>query len=156
VNLFMCPPGYGHPGPEIESLNALLRHELAAIRAYTHALGRFDGLACHEELRRIRVQHETAADVLRDHIRNLGGEPDEGFGPSDAFAGAATPEAGADALLGALKRGEERGLAGYEALLQTEEMPQECRFVVRGELLPHCHARIDALAGLLGGPKPKG
>jgi hypothetical protein len=151
----MCPPGYGYPGPEIECLNALLRSEVAAAAAYSQALLRFDGHTCQAELRRLCEEHQAAANVLRDHIHNLGGEPDAGFGPSEAYGGPLSA-AGPEALLGALRQGEERGLAGYEAFLQAEEMPQECRFAVRGDLLPRCHEHISTLTGLLGGPKPKG
>jgi hypothetical protein len=129
VNLFMAPPGFGHPGPEAETLNALLRHELAAIQAYTQALGRFAGHPSRSDLHQIRHAHEMAADVLRDHIHNCGG---------------------------ALKVGEERRLAEYEAFLQAEEMPQECRFAVRAQLLPQCHEHIDILAGLAEGPRANG
>jgi hypothetical protein len=156
VNPFMSPPGYGHPGPEIESLNSLLRCELAAVESYTQALGRLDGLPVQDELRRIRREHETAAVLLRDQIHNLGWVADGTFGPGEAFAGPVTGAAGSEALLAALRRAEERRLADYEVFLQAEETPEECRFAVRAELLPRCHEHIDTLVGLVGGPKPKG
>jgi hypothetical protein len=140
----------------VESLNALLRCELAAVDAYTRAVGRFDGHPAQDGLRRVRHEHELAANVLRDHIHNLGGEADDGFGPREVFASAGVAAAGPEALLAALKQAEERGLADYEAFLLAEEMPEECRFAVRGELVPRCHEHIDTLAGLAGGPKPKG
>jgi hypothetical protein len=156
VNLFMATPGFGHPGPEAETLNALLRHELAAIQAYTQALGRFAGHPSRSDLHQIRHAHEMAADVLRDHIHNCGGEPDGAFGPADAFAGPVTSAGNLEAVCGALKVGEERRLAEYEAFLQAEEMPQECRFAVRAQLLPQCHEHIDILAGLAEGPRANG
>lgn len=154
MNLFMAPPGFGHPGPEVESLNALLRCELAAIEAYTQALSRFAGHPSQIDLRQVRHAHETAAGVLRDHIHNLGGEPDGGFGPGEAFAAPTTGQASLEAVFGALKKGEERRLAEYETFLQAEEIPAECRFAVRGQVLPQCHEHIDLLGELAQRSKP--
>jgi len=140
----------------VDSLIALLRSELAAAEAYSQAVGRFAGHSCQDRLRRIWREHETAAAVLRNHICNLGGDPDEASGPPDTFAASVAGAASPAGLLAALRQGEERGLADYEAVLRAEEMPAECRFAVRGELLPRRHEHIDVLADLGGSPRPKG
>src|SRR5262245_15128067 len=95
-----------------DSLNALLRGELAATEAYQQRLAKVGSDAGAEDLRRIHVEHREAANTLRQHVHKVGGKPDQDSGAWGTFAKAV--EGGAKlfantAALKALKEGEERG-----------------------------------------------
>lgn len=142
--------------PEVEAINAVLRQELAAIEMYEQILPRFNGHGFCNDLRTIRYAHETAAGALRNHVRNLGGEPVE---ESDAAVRLHSPGASTGnpaAILDELRHTEEQGVAAYERLLQREQMPKECRFAIRSELVGRCHEHIDALAGMSAALSQKG
>jgi hypothetical protein len=145
--------------PTVAALNALLRVELAAVATYDLALTRFENHAFQADLRTIRHHHESAVGVLREHVRNLGGEPAEGSAPWGEFGklvlGTAR-QSGPDALLGALQEGEEHGVNEYERILQGDELPQECRFAIRADHLPHCHEHLDTLSAMVSAATGKG
>jgi hypothetical protein len=149
----------GPKSPAIEGLNALLRGEMAAVETYDLALARFEDHPFHGDLRTIRHHHETAVSVLRDHVRNLGGESAEASGPCGEFAtlvAGAAGRIGPQAVLTALRQVEEQGVNEFEQVLQRDELPQECRFAIRAELLPCCHDHIDVLAGMASAAANKG
>jgi hypothetical protein len=148
--------GPGPLSPEVAAINAVLRVELTAIETYEQILPRFDGHPFCNDLRTIRYAHETAAGALRNHVRNLGGEP---VAESDAAVRLHSPAASTGnptAILDELRRTEEQGVAAYERLLQREQMPEECRFAIRCELVGRCHEHVDALAGMSRALSQKG
>jgi len=137
--------------PEVGALNTLLRREQAAVATYDSALAHFEDHAFYVDLRTIRYHHQLAAGALRDHITNLGGDPAADAGdwpPVDSDAPAGLTVADCDALLAALREGEERTVLAYEAALERDQMPDECRFAIRAELLPRCHEHIDTLSAM--------
>jgi len=146
----------GPKSPAVPALNALLQCELAAVEAYEFALSRFEDHPFHADLRVIRYHHETAVAVLRDHVRNLGGEPGAGFRPWGLNAGGATGRIDSATILAVLRQGEENGVNEFEQALLGDELTQECRFAIRAELLPRCHDHIDVLAGMASAAAGKG
>jgi hypothetical protein len=153
MHLFLAPPGADEPGPEIESLNNLLRGERAAVIAYRQVLA---GLADHPaetEIRSILRDHESTVDVLCNLIRNQDCEPDEGAGP---VSFAQVDPMRMAATFTALYAGEQQGLENCEAFLQVEHLPEDARFAVQARILPRCHQHIDTLAELTNRPPPKG
>lgn len=137
------PVGPGARAGEVRLLNALLRSELAAAATYEQALSRFADRPGFSVLQGIAHHHQAAAAVLRDQIRNLGGEPEAAGLYDSAAAGG-----GAESTIQALRVEEEGRLAEVERVLEEEQMPEECRFAIRTEVLPRCHEHIDALAAL--------
>src|SRR5262245_29343637 len=96
--------------PAVEALKTLLRSEMAAVETYELALAQFEDHAFYGDLRTIRHHHESAAGVLRDLVRNLGGEPAEGPGAWETFVtsvSAADKKVGPESVLDALCQGEE-------------------------------------------------
>lgn len=139
------------PGPlasEVEALNTLLHWELTALATYDQALDLVENLDVGHHLRSIRHHHQTAVAVLRDQIQNLGGTPTDRTGPIRLYDSAppGVDAGGPAALLEALRIDEVRGIIEYERVLERDEMPDECRFVIRVELWPRCHEHVDALA----------
>ncbi len=115
----------------VDTLNRLLRGELAATETYQQALAKLGDDPAAAEVRQIHVDHRTAANELRQHVHQLGGKPDQGSGAWGAFAKAVEGAAklfGDKSALKALKEGEEHGVKDYEdALADGSRLPAPCR-----------------------------
>src|SRR6185503_2783377 len=70
----------------VDALNSLLRGELSAVETYRQAIDKLDGGLGTTELSRLNAEHLEAADILRDHVVEHGGTPDESSGAWGAFA----------------------------------------------------------------------
>ena len=148
----------GPLAPEVGVLNALLSSELAAVATYEQTLAVFQDHPFWRDLRAIRHHHQSAAGVLRDQVLNLGGEPADVAG-STRVCDSASPPAQADdraVVLEVLRVDEERRLTEYERALERDQMPDECRFAIRTEVLPRCHEHIDLLSGMASALARKG
>jgi len=142
---------------DTDVLNALLRGEISATETYDQALRKFSGLAEEEELRRMRNEHREAADTLRQHVLQQGGEPVMGSGWWGAWARFVEGTAklfGKSAALQALQEGEEHGVEEYEEVLGIGRLPDDCKGLVRMRLMPQCHAHIQVLGRLIAAQSP--
>src|SRR6476659_6907369 len=70
----------------VDTLNALLRGELAATETYQQALAKVGDEPDAAVLRQIHVEHREAANTLRKHVHEHGGKPDQRSGAWGAFA----------------------------------------------------------------------
>ncbi len=134
------------------TLNSLLRGELAATETYQQALAKVGNHAGAAELRRIHDDHREAANTLRQHVHEHGGQPDQGSGAWGAFAKTVEGSAklfGNTAALKALKEGEEHGIKSYENALEDEDLPLDCKTLIRAELLPETRAHVPVLDRLM-------
>jgi uncharacterized protein (TIGR02284 family) len=132
----------------VETLNSLLRGELAACETYHQALAKFGSDPVAAELRRLHQEHVQAANELRAHVRRFGGKPDHSSGGWGAFAKAVEGVAklfGCTAALKALKEGEEHGINSYESALDDAGLPEECHTMIGGRLLPQARSHVTAL-----------
>jgi len=132
----------------VDTMNRLLRGELAATETYQQALAKIDEDPGLTELRQIHADHRAAANELRQHVHQLGGKPDQGSGAWGTFAKAVEGTAkvfGNKAALKALKEGEEHGIKDYEAALsEASSLPLPCREGLR-ELVNKGKAHITVL-----------
>ncbi len=136
----------------IDTLNSLLRGELAATETYQQALalvGQDRGAA---DLHQIHVEHREAANTLRQQIHQLGGKPDQSSGAWGAFAKAVEGAAklfGNAAALKALKEGEEHGAKSYADAAQNPDLSAEYQSLIRSKALPRIRAHIAILDRLI-------
>lgn len=119
----------------IETLNALMRGELAAAETYRHATSRL-GADAPADLATCLQSHDQRATLIAEHIVLAGGTPVSGSGLWGAFARLVE---GSAALIGpralcALQEGEDQGLTDYRAALDSVDSAG--LKLVRGELLP--------------------
>jgi hypothetical protein len=138
---------------DVDAVNALLCGEIAAVESYDQAIPKFDADPAVGELSAVRGEHLRAVVALRNLVRGFGGEPAEGPGSWGTFAVAVTGAAkviGPRAVLAALKQGEEHGTQEFLDALDNPEIADECRFLIRAELLPKCHAHMALLERLAG------
>jgi uncharacterized protein (TIGR02284 family) len=131
----------------VRKLNALLRGELAATETYQQALAKVGDEPGAADLRRARDDHREMANALRVHVRDHGGTPDHGSGAWGAFARAWTAGAklfGNKAALRALKQGEGHGLKSYESALKDDDLPADCKELIRS-FVARTHDHLNAL-----------
>lgn len=137
-----------HETCDTESMNALLRGEMAAIETYEQALEKFKGQVASLELIRIRDQHRNSATTLRSQIITHGGKPSESSGVWGTFAQAVTGAAkllGPETALAALRQGEEHGVNDYQSAFENESIAEECRKIIKMVLLPRCKEHVATL-----------
>ncbi|QJW99680.1 ferritin-like domain-containing protein [Frigoriglobus tundricola] len=135
------------------ALNALLRGEMAAVEAYTRALGLFGDDELIGDLQKIRDDHSRAVRLLRDRVVQLAGVPAESSGAWSAFGAdaSATKVIGPTTALAALRQGEEHIISEYEAALTDAEISPDCHPMIQTDLLTPTQKHVDELNRLLGG-----
>jgi uncharacterized protein (TIGR02284 family) len=137
--------------PHLDTLNGLLRGELAATETYQQALDQIDSAHGAEQLALIRDEHRDAVSLLRKHIREFGGDPETSSGTWGAIVKAVEGTAklfGNSAALAALKQGEETGLSTYERLAEDDRLPHACKVMIARILVPRTRAHIETLTRL--------
>lgn len=138
--------------PTENTLNELLRGEIAATETYQQALSKVGDEPEAAEVHRMHREHREAANTLRQHVRDHAGEPDHGSGAWGALAKVVTSVAkliGDQASLSALKRGEEYGIKQYREALNNAELPADCKNVIRSTLLPQTEEHVRTLERLM-------
>jgi hypothetical protein len=138
---------------DTDGLNALLCGEMAAVEAYTQALGLFDDEKVIADLQKLRDEHSRAVRQLRDCVIGSGGRPVGSPGPWAAFAcdTSAAKVIGPATALAALRQGEEYRVSEYEVALESVGIRPECQSLLRADLLPACRKHVEELNRLLGG-----
>jgi hypothetical protein len=130
--------------PSAESLNALLRVELAAVVACQNARHSLDGrIQDHSErLLGLAAGHQRNVAALQSCVRAFGGVPAVEPGTFGSFA-LLRDAVSVQQLLEA----EERGLAEYKAALPSFD--GEVRELVEHELMPRQRQHLAALSKIL-------
>jgi hypothetical protein len=139
------------PAIDTETLQTLLNGELAAVETYTQVMSTFDDEIVIADLQKIRDEHRRSVRELRDHIVGLGLRP-AGSGISNPQTVRAPANiVGPAMVLAMLRQGEEQGITGYEAALESEGIHPDCLRTIRCALLPACRRHVEQLNLLLGG-----
>jgi len=137
---------------QIDTLNSLLRGEISATETYNQALEKFAGRPEEADVRRLRDEHRTTANTLRQHVHQHAGDPDTGSGMWGAWAKLVEGTAkvfGEAAALKALKEGEEHGINSYRAALDDKDLSTDCKTLIRTQLLPKAQTHISLLDRLM-------
>lgn len=143
----------------INTLDRLLRDELAATETYQLALDKFKlqvALGESEYLRPIYEDHKYAVSSLQAEIRQLGETPSEDSGAWGAWVDVVQEGAnllGKKTALRVLQQGEKSGADDYEEVLQDPELPSDIRSLIETKLLPAQQAHIRTLDRLLEGAR---
>lgn len=135
----------------IDCLNSLLRGELAATETYQQAIAKMTKDAQMADLWRLHAEHREAANLLRQHVHECGGKPDQSSGVWGAwakFVEGAAKVFGVTAALQALKEGENQGIRDYETALRDHGLAPECITLIRSQLLPQTREHVLALERL--------
>ena len=81
----------------------------------------------------------------------MGGEPSDGSGAWGGFVQAMEGAAmllGESPALALLERGEQHGIDEYKEALANDDVMEEIKQVIRGQLLPSCAEHLATLARL--------
>ncbi|HSI87279.1 MAG: DUF2383 domain-containing protein [Candidatus Methylacidiphilales bacterium] len=135
----------------IDACNSLLRGELSAIETYSMAIHTYVGEPEAITLEKIRSEHIESANLLRQNVKAMGGEPDHNSGAWGAFAKTVQGTAnmlGERTAIQVLLQGEEHGRNAYNAALENEDVMAECKDMISSILLPRIHHHIAALETL--------
>ena len=138
----------------IESLNSLLRVELAAVAGYQKALAvlRKKAIADGDHILRLASDHQRTVTALHGSVQARGGVPVSGVAPWEGSGVLALTGNGSSAKLGerefvtALLEAERRGLAEYEASLTS--LDEDARELVELELIPRQRRHVEALSAM--------
>jgi hypothetical protein len=133
----------------IQTLNAFLRGEIAAVATYRHALHRLERREREPHLRACMASHERRVQALRRQVRNLGGHPAETSGPWGAFARLvddASLNIGDDDAISLLEEGEDHGLKVY--LDEVCKLDPDTRRQIELDVLPEQIWTHDSLSEL--------
>ncbi len=135
----------------IDVCNRLLRGELSAVETYRQTIQKFEGDPAVTTLRQIQSEHEFAAELLRNNVLEMGGDPSTDSGAWGAFANTVQGVAkvfGESSALKSLQQGEEHGLDDYEDALEDDDVMPGCKDMIRSELMPRVRQHIASLQDL--------
>jgi uncharacterized protein (TIGR02284 family) len=139
----------------VRQLNSLLRGEISAAETYKMAIDKLDhsntqAAANVGLLKEMQEDHGRAAQLLRQQIRDLGGEPADSSGAWGAWAQTVQGTAnlfGDAAALKSLKEGEEHGLKDYQEAL--DDVDSQSAGLIQNQLLPVQQRHINLLDQLI-------
>lgn len=143
-----------HSISEIDTLNCLLRGELAAVETYDRAIIKFEDPHLLNDLQSIREEHIHAEILLREKVLQLGGEPvevSEPWGACNAAITGVEKVMGPATALAALRQGEEHSINEFEDSLKHENINLDCKNLIRSNLLPTSRKHVAELNRLMGG-----
>lgn len=142
-------------GPsDVETLNCLLRSELAAVETYGQVLTKCEDPHVLTDLQNIREEHVKAEILLREKVVQFGGDPVDSSEPWSACAAAVATDAQVVApvtALAALKQGEEHVINEFEDSLKHKFTNAECKNLILSNLLPTSRKHVAELNRLMGG-----
>lgn len=135
----------------IDTIDKLLRDELAAKETYQQVLDKFRedaSLGSADYLKPIYEDHKEAVASLQEQAIQLGGTPTEDSGIwgtwSEIVQGGANM-LGQKTALKALQQGEKTGADDYEEALQDPDLPSEVRSLIETKLLPAQQSHMRTL-----------
>ena len=145
----------GDAGEAVRQLNSLLRGEISAAETYKMAIDKVAGsdvaTANVGLLKNMQEDHGRAAQLLRERIQSLGGEPSDSSGAWGAWAQTVQGTAnlfGDAAAMKSLKEGEEHGLKDYEEAL--DDVDAASASIISTQLIPTQQRHISLLDQLMG------
>jgi len=137
----------------IEQLSSFCRGEMSAVESYERALDVTQQGWIVTQLLSNMESHTRRAELLRQRILELGGEPPTSSGPWGAFAGVVEGVAsaiGERVALSILEEGERHGLADYRADFQN--LDADSQRLVGDRILPqqvHTHTSLHEIVRTL-------
>ena len=135
----------------IRMCNSLLQGELSAIETYSNAIHKHGAEPPTARLMQFRDDHIESANLLRENVKSMGGEPDRNSGAWGSFAKSIQKAAslfGENSTLQALQEGEEHGRNEYHEALESRHVLPDCKDLIRTRLLPPIERHISALKAL--------
>jgi len=134
------------------TMNDLLKGEMSGVETYKQALSKVEGSSEGPKIEAILNEHKEAVAKLRQTVEELGASPAEGPGAWGAFVKSIEGTAklfGNTAALKALKEGEEYGVKQYQGALDTNDLEENCKRLIRDDLLPQTERHVNDIDQLM-------
>lgn len=131
---------------DVKHLNSFLKNELSAVETYNQCLKNVDDTQVASGLSELQNSHQQRAVVIRQKIRELGGDPEESSGMWGSVAKIVEGGArlfGDNSAISALEEGEDRGRDQY--LKKSDNLSPGIRSFVNAELIPEQRRTHDML-----------
>ena len=128
--------------------NSLLRGQISAVETYDKVISKFSKEPSVAELKGIYYQHQRMCSLLKNHIRTLGGEPEEDSGAWGVFAKSVQAAAnlfGEKSAICTLTEGERMGRADYQESLADERLSAKTKELIERKILPQIETHIRTL-----------
>lgn len=131
---------------DVKKLNEFLKNELSAVETYEQCLKKADSPQVTQGLQGLKQSHQARADMLRERIRSLGGEPAKGSGMWGGFAKMVEGGAslfGENSAISALEEGEDKGRDEYQR--DADKLSAQNREFIMNSILPEQRRSHDKL-----------
>jgi len=136
---------------EVDSLNEILRGEIAAVEAYAQILENFDSDPERLRLEEFLNFHKKQVSYFTDKVENKGYKADDDSSlwgnVVEAFIGTAKLF-GDDTSLSAMIAGEEYGLKQYNNLIWDDNVSPELKSHVSKNIIPELELHVNSLKAL--------
>ncbi|OYW77767.1 MAG: hypothetical protein B7Z37_02445 [Verrucomicrobia bacterium 12-59-8] len=129
----------------LDTCNALLIREIAAVETYSRVIDKFDPAAADTALERIRADHQENVFELHKFISDGHAEPATDCGTWSGFEQAlleADTLHGESPVLKILQAGEELGISQYENALANADISAAAKATIKRTLLPILSAHL--------------
>lgn len=134
---------------DVKYLNKFLKNELSAVETYTQCIEKADDARIVTGLTDLQNSHQRRVAMIRQKVRELGGQPEDSSGMWGSVAKITEGGArlfGDNSAISALEEGEDRGRDEY--LEKCDELSPEVRTFVNMELIPeqqHTHDMLNRI-----------
>lgn len=135
-----------HTESDVKYLNSFLKNELTAIDTYSQVIEKSESPDLTNSLTNLQASHRKRADLLRQKIQALGGDPANSGG---MWGGVAKLLQGGSNLFGekaaisTLEEGEDRGRDDYRR--DMSKLSPECQRFIEQEIMPEQLRSHDAM-----------
>jgi rubrerythrin len=136
----------------INELNTLLKGEYMAINAYDRFIGEASDSTAKQELTDIQEEHKRHAEILSQHIKGIGGQPQQGTGIAGVMASATGTLEGlkkrnTEEIIKEAYDGEDKGIAKSEEIVKGD-LDEESMKLVNG-ILSDDHGHLSKMAHMI-------
>lgn len=135
-----------HSEQDVKYLNSFLKNELAAVETYSQVIGKSKHPDLTSSLSNLQQSHRKRADLLRQKIQALGGQPADSsgmWGGVSKLLQGTSNLFGEKAAVSTLEEGEDRGRDDYKR--DMSKLSPECQRFIEQEIMPEQQRSHDAM-----------
>lgn len=135
-----------HSEQDVKYLNSFLKNELAAVETYSQVIGKSKHPDLTSSLSNLQQSHRKRADLLRQKIQALGGQPADSsgmWGGVSKLLQGTSNLFGEKAAVSTLEEGEDRGRDDYKR--DMSKLSPDCQRFIEQEIMPEQQRSHDAM-----------
>lgn len=131
---------------DVKYLNSFLKNELSAIETYSQVIDKSKNPDLTNSLTNLQMSHRKRADLLRQKIQALGGQPADSsgmWGSVSKLLQGTSNLFGEKTAISTLEEGEDRGRDEYQR--DVSKLSPECQRFIQDEIMPEQLRSHDAM-----------